>query len=94
MFPLDKPYKLLYSINCLITCLREESLQPHPSEDFIARSIRNLLEFLTCPEMGESLETQPLKLSFAYNIVDGLLVALTGKDDPGYSAFIRALTQT
>lgn len=27
MFPLEKPYKLLYSINALITCIREEILE-------------------------------------------------------------------
>src|SRR5436190_18198008 len=35
MFPLEKPYKLLYSINSLIACLREEVLEVRTSGSWV-----------------------------------------------------------
>ncbi|PGH36152.1 ubiquitin thiolesterase [[Emmonsia] crescens] len=82
MFPLEKPYKLLYSINALITCIREEILETYPDQEFISHSIQNLVAFLTRPQMAEGLEDSPLKLIFACNFVECLLLALTAKSIP------------
>ncbi|KAL1955095.1 hypothetical protein VTO42DRAFT_9029 [Malbranchea cinnamomea] len=79
IFPLDKPYKLLYSINCLTTCLREESLEASPNSEFITRSILRLVDFLTQAEMEVPLEADCLKLAFASNAVECLLTALMAK---------------
>ncbi|WEW57864.1 ubiquitin carboxyl-terminal hydrolase [Emydomyces testavorans] len=79
MFPLDKPYKLLYSINSLIICMREESLEAEPDQEFIYRSVRNLVTFLLSSEMSESLESHHLKLTFACSFIECLLTALTAK---------------
>ncbi|KAK2791273.1 hypothetical protein FQN52_004949 [Onygenales sp. PD_12] len=84
MFPLGKPYKLLYSITSLITCLREESLEANPDQEFISHSIRNLVAFITRPQMSEGLEGSPLKLDFACNFVECLLLALKGKFSASY----------
>lgn len=84
LFPLDKPYKLLYSIRCLATCLKEEALESEPNAEFIAHSSRALVDFLTQPDM-DAPENNPLKLSFVSNAVDCLLVALSAKRLPNAS---------
>ncbi|QSS63969.1 ubiquitin carboxyl-terminal hydrolase [Histoplasma capsulatum] len=82
MFPLEKPYKLLYSIKALISCISEEILENNPDQEFISHSIQNLVAFITRPQMGEGLEDSPLKLLFARNFVECLLFALTAKSMP------------
>ncbi|EER45856.1 ubiquitin C-terminal hydrolase [Histoplasma capsulatum H143] len=77
MFPLEKPYKLLYSIKALITCISEEILENNPDQEFVSHSIQNLVAFITRPQMGDGLEDSPLKLLFARNSVECLLFALT-----------------
>lgn len=52
--------------------------QLKPDEEFINHSILNLAEFLTLSEMEVSVEDSPLRLTFAHNAVDCLMVALTG----------------
>ncbi|TPX26244.1 hypothetical protein DIZ76_011705 [Coccidioides immitis] len=79
MFPLDRPYKLLYSISSLMVCVREEALEANPDQEFISRTIKNLATFLLHPEMSESLDSSLVKLTFACNFVDCLLAALTAK---------------
>jgi ubiquitin carboxyl-terminal hydrolase 34 len=50
MFPLEKPYKLLYSINSLIICLREEVLEVRSS----ATSVEHLL--INCGQANPNQE--------------------------------------
>jgi ubiquitin carboxyl-terminal hydrolase 34 len=50
MFPLEKPYKLLYSINSLIICLREEVLEVRTS----AISVEHLL--INCGQVNPNQE--------------------------------------
>lgn len=85
MFPMEKPYKLLYSVNALTTCLREESLEASPNQGFISHSIQALVAALTRPEMSESLAESPLKLLFACNLVECLLLALSVRPSTGDS---------
>lgn len=82
---MDKPYKLLYSIRCLTNCLREEALEAEPNAEFIAHSIRSLVDFLTLPEMDVPPEANSLKLEYASNAIDCLMVALTAKQVPDES---------
>ncbi|OAX82322.1 hypothetical protein ACJ72_03333, partial [Emergomyces africanus] len=82
MFPWAKPYKLLYSINALITCIKEEILETNPDQEFISHSIQNLVAFLTRSQMADGVEDSPLKLIFACNFVECLLLALTAKAIP------------
>ncbi|KAK2762638.1 hypothetical protein FQN54_000811 [Arachnomyces sp. PD_36] len=78
MFPMEKPYKLLYSINSLAVCLREEILEAQPSQSFIAHSIQTLIAAITRPQMAEDLGGNQLKLLAACNYVECLLLALSG----------------
>lgn len=85
MFPMEKPYKLLYSVNALTTCLREESLEANPDQGFVSHSVQALVAALTRPEMSESLAESPLKLLFACNLVECLLLALSVRPSTGDS---------
>lgn len=78
MFPLEKPFKLLYSINALSVCVRDEMLEDSPVQAFLGHTIDVLVAFLTRREMA-TLEDSPLKLSFAASFVDCLLLALKAK---------------
>ncbi|KAI1997922.1 hypothetical protein LOZ51_002594 [Ophidiomyces ophidiicola] len=79
MFPLKTPYKLLYLINSLLVCIREEALEANPDQDFINRSICNLVTFLLRSEMRDALDNGHLKLTLACNFVECLLAALAVK---------------
>lgn len=85
IFPMDKPYKLLYSVNALTTCLREESTEEEPNQAFLRHSIQCLVAALTRPELSESSEQSSLKLLFVCNFVESLLIALSVRSVPGDS---------
>jgi ubiquitin carboxyl-terminal hydrolase 34 len=109
MFPMEKPYKLLYSIHSLTVCLREEilevgyhiivptfshfvlltHLQAKPDQDFISHSIQTLVAALTRPQMVEDLGENHLKLLFACNYVECLLLALSGIVDNSTTLIIK-----
>ncbi|KAE8149454.1 hypothetical protein BDV25DRAFT_156255 [Aspergillus avenaceus] len=99
MFPMDKPYNFLYSINALSICLREEALESIPNQAFITHSVRVLVAALTRAEMSGSLDEYPTKLLFATSLVECLLYALLVRppvaDDtslvPEPSAVVRQL---
>ncbi|PLB47101.1 ubiquitin carboxyl-terminal hydrolase [Aspergillus steynii IBT 23096] len=76
MFPMDKPYSFLYSINTLMICLREENLESSPNQALVSHSIRVLVAALTRSEMFGSLENHPTRLMFATNLVECLVQAL------------------
>ncbi|KAE8348923.1 hypothetical protein BDV28DRAFT_73623 [Aspergillus coremiiformis] len=76
MFPMDKPYNFLYSVNALSICLREEALESSPNQAFVSHSVRVLVAALIRPEMSDSLDNCPSKLLFATSIVECLLYAL------------------
>ncbi|KAJ9326994.1 hypothetical protein DTO027B3_2234 [Paecilomyces variotii] len=86
IFPMDKPYKLLYSVNALTTCLREESTEEEPNRAFLHHSIQCLVAALTRPELSETMQESSLKLMFACNFVESLLVALSVRSVPGDSS--------
>ncbi|PYH95762.1 ubiquitin hydrolase [Aspergillus ellipticus CBS 707.79] len=82
IFPMDKPYSLLYSVNALSVCLREESLESSPNQDYVSHSIHILVSALTRPAMTDSLEDSPAKLLFATHMVECLLHALLVRSAP------------
>ncbi|KAL1880253.1 hypothetical protein Plec18167_003656 [Paecilomyces lecythidis] len=85
IFPMDKPYKLLYSVNALTTCLREESTEEEPNQAFLRHSMKCLVAALTRPELSDSIQESPLKLLFTCNFVESLLIALSVRSVPGDS---------
>ncbi|KAI2935085.1 hypothetical protein CBS147320_819 [Aspergillus niger] len=76
MFPMDKPFSLLYSVNALSVSLREETLEASPNQDYVSHSIRVLVSALTRSEMADGLKDSPTKLLFATHMVECLLYAL------------------
>ncbi|KAE8393246.1 hypothetical protein BDV23DRAFT_149795 [Aspergillus alliaceus] len=76
MFPMDKPYNFLYSVNALSICLREEALESSPNQAFVCHSVRVLVAALTRPEMCDSMSNCSTKLLFATSLVECLLYAL------------------
>ncbi|KAL4783116.1 hypothetical protein BJX76DRAFT_270130 [Aspergillus varians] len=79
MFPMAKPYTLLYSVNALSDCLRQEALEPSPSEPFVAHSVQVVVAALTRCEISETLETSPNSILFASSLIECLLYALMVK---------------
>ncbi|OJJ67421.1 hypothetical protein ASPBRDRAFT_341882 [Aspergillus brasiliensis CBS 101740] len=76
MFPMDKPFSLLYSVNALSVSLREEALEASPNHDYVSHSIRVLVSTLSRSEMAGGLEVGSTKLLFATHMVECLLYAL------------------
>ncbi|KAL4918129.1 hypothetical protein BDW62DRAFT_68207 [Aspergillus aurantiobrunneus] len=76
MFPMVKPYIFLYSVNSLSECLRQEALEPTPSESFVSHSVRVLVAALTRRELSDTLATSPKSILFASSLVECLLYAL------------------
>ncbi|PWY93275.1 ubiquitin C-terminal hydrolase [Aspergillus sclerotioniger CBS 115572] len=76
MFPMDKPYSLLYSVNALSVTLREESLEASPNQECVSHSVSVLVSALTRPAMSDALGSSPAKLLFATHMVECLLYAL------------------
>ncbi|RJE26267.1 hydrolase [Aspergillus sclerotialis] len=77
MFPMEKPYSFLYSVNALSACLAEESSEASPNESFISRSIAVLVAALTRSELSEAIEKNSMKLSLASSLVECLRTALS-----------------
>ncbi|OGE53350.1 hypothetical protein PENARI_c008G00898 [Penicillium arizonense] len=77
MFPLQKPFKALYSLNTLSICLHEEALETSPRCDFISHSIKVLVAFLTGDELLESMDGNPIGLLLATRAVECLLFAFS-----------------
>ncbi|RDW90490.1 putative ubiquitin C-terminal hydrolase [Aspergillus mulundensis] len=81
MFPMAKPYNLLYSVHALSECLRQEALEQTPSEAFISRSIRIVVAALTRREISESLATSTTSILMANSLIDCFYTALMVKAD-------------
>ncbi|KAL4864454.1 hypothetical protein BDV12DRAFT_176122 [Aspergillus spectabilis] len=79
MFPMAKPYKSLYSLNALSECLREEALEPTPSESLVSHSVQVVVAALTRREISETLATSPTSILLASSLIECLLYALTVK---------------
>ncbi|KAL2848825.1 hypothetical protein BJY01DRAFT_211397 [Aspergillus pseudoustus] len=79
MFPMSKPYNLLYSLNALTDCLRAEALEPSPSESFIFHSIEVIVAALTRPQILESLTLSPTHIQLAISMTECLYYALQVK---------------
>ncbi|KAL3477353.1 hypothetical protein BJX99DRAFT_226442 [Aspergillus californicus] len=72
MFPMDRPYNFLYSVLALSECLREEALEPTPSELFVSHSVRVVVAALTRPEMSNALATSPIRILLASSLIECL----------------------
>ncbi|KAL2832877.1 hypothetical protein BDW59DRAFT_138793 [Aspergillus cavernicola] len=79
MFPMTRPFNFLYSVNALSECLREEALEPTPSEPFVSHSIQVVVAALTRPEMSDSIATSPTHLILAVTLIECLFYALQVK---------------
>ncbi|KAL5335950.1 hypothetical protein BJX70DRAFT_401139 [Aspergillus crustosus] len=79
IFPMDKPYNFLYSLNALSECLREEALEPTPSEPLVFHSLQVVVAALTRCEILETLATSSTSILLASSLVECLLYALTVK---------------
>ncbi|KAL2808823.1 hypothetical protein BJX63DRAFT_18059 [Aspergillus granulosus] len=79
MFPMSKPYNVLYSVNALTDCLRAEALEPSPSESFVFHSIEVVTAALTRPQILESLTLSPAHVQLAISLTECLYYALLVK---------------
>ncbi|OQD90430.1 hypothetical protein PENANT_c001G09677 [Penicillium antarcticum] len=77
MFPLQKPFKALYSLTTLSVCLREEALETSPRCDFVSHSIEVLVAFLTGDELLESMDGKQTGSLLATRAVEFLLFAFS-----------------
>ncbi|KAL4910198.1 hypothetical protein BDW74DRAFT_144626 [Aspergillus multicolor] len=82
LFLTAKPYNLLYSVHALSECLRQEALEPTPSEAFITRSMKVVVAALTRREIPESLATSMTSILMAHSLIDCLYTALIVKAGP------------
>ncbi|XHG03146.1 hypothetical protein AWENTII_006465 [Aspergillus wentii] len=87
IFPIEKPYSFLYSVNALSVCLRDQALEASTNDGFVSHSVVVLNAALTRPEMSE-LANNPTKILFATNLVECLLFALLVKPPVAESASI------
>jgi ubiquitin carboxyl-terminal hydrolase 34 len=94
IFPMRKPYKLLYSVQALSACLREESLEVCPPLRSLSimpancqksepneAFISHSVRILVAALIRPQMQTisdNDLKLVFAYRLVECLLSALLG----------------
>ncbi|KAE8554713.1 hypothetical protein EYB25_003254 [Talaromyces marneffei] len=78
LFPMEKPYKLLYSVKALSTCLREYLLEAEYPSSLIAHSTQVLVGALTRPEMSVNRDDY-MNLIFARHLLECLLLCLSVK---------------
>ncbi|KAJ5336162.1 Protein of unknown function DUF3517 [Penicillium brevicompactum] len=76
IFPLKTPFKALYSLNTLMTCLREMSLAVEINSDFVSHSIEVLVAFLTMDELLNSLTGGSITMVLASRAIECLLLAI------------------
>ena len=79
LFPPDKPYKLLYSLNAMQACLEDVVLAPAVDQGFISQSVRLLVSVLTKPQPSEIPAHPQLWFNIATNTVQCLFLALKAK---------------
>ncbi|KAJ5770638.1 uncharacterized protein N7511_002689 [Penicillium nucicola] len=77
MFPLQKPFKALYSLNTLSSCLHEEALETPPRCDLVSHSIEVLVTLLTGDELLQSMNGDPIGYLLATKAVECLLFAFS-----------------
>ncbi|CRL25236.1 Peptidase C19, ubiquitin carboxyl-terminal hydrolase 2 [Penicillium camemberti] len=77
MFPLQRPFKALYSLNTLSMCLHEEAAEMSPDQDFVSHSNRVLVAFLTSEELFSSLSGNPITIVLATRAIECLLLAIS-----------------
>ncbi|KAL4807372.1 hypothetical protein BDV18DRAFT_116297 [Aspergillus unguis] len=79
MFPMAKPYVLLYSVYALSECLRQEALEPTPNEAFVIHSVETVVSALTRRDFSETSATPSNNVLFASSLVECLLYAILVK---------------
>ncbi|KAI9679654.1 MAG: hypothetical protein M1829_001616 [Trizodia sp. TS-e1964] len=73
VFPPGAPYKILYSIYTLRTCLEDQLQKGIENEGFITRGVTVLVAALTSNNFHEGSSDEHLKIILATNVVDCLL---------------------
>ncbi|KAJ5964740.1 uncharacterized protein N7479_004616 [Penicillium vulpinum] len=77
MFPLQRPFKALYSLNTLSMCLHEEAAEMSPDQAFVSHSNRVLVAFLTSDELFRSLSGNSITIVLATRAIECLLLAIS-----------------
>ncbi|KAJ5498532.1 hypothetical protein N7453_007583 [Penicillium expansum] len=77
MFPLQRPFKALYSLNTLSMCLREEAAEMSPDQAFVSHSNQVLVGFLTSDELFSSLSGNSITTVLATRAIECLLLAIS-----------------
>ncbi|KAI1835108.1 hypothetical protein DTO006G1_6636 [Penicillium roqueforti] len=77
MFPLQRPFKALYSLNTLSMCLHEEAAEMSPDQAFVSHSNRVLVAFLTSDELFSSLSGNSVTTVLATRAIECLLLAIS-----------------
>ncbi|KAJ5143206.1 Protein of unknown function DUF3517, partial [Penicillium bovifimosum] len=77
LFPLQRPYKALYSLHTLSLCLREEAVEMSPDQDLVSHSIQVLAAFLKSEELFNVLSANSIATVLATRAIECLLLALS-----------------
>ncbi|KAJ5446004.1 Peptidase C19 ubiquitin carboxyl-terminal hydrolase 2 [Penicillium cf. griseofulvum] len=77
MFPLQRPFKALYSLNTLSMCLHEEAAEMSPDLAFVSHSNQVLVAFLTSDELFSSLSGNSITIVLATRAIECLLLAIS-----------------
>ncbi|KAJ5502999.1 Peptidase C19 ubiquitin carboxyl-terminal hydrolase 2 [Penicillium fimorum] len=77
MFPLQRPFKALYSLNTLSMCLHEEAAEMSPDQTFVSHSNQVLVAFLTSDELFSSLSGNSITTVLATRAIECLLLAIS-----------------
>ncbi|KAI9723365.1 MAG: hypothetical protein M1812_001249 [Candelaria pacifica] len=76
IFPAGQPYKALYCISTLQTCLKEQLQRGNENEQFISHGVRLMLSAVMDTSIIEAASNHQLKVSIAARIVECLLAFL------------------
>ncbi|CAI7640164.1 unnamed protein product [Penicillium glandicola] len=77
MFPLQRPFKALYTLNTLSMCLHEEAVEMSPDQAFVTHSNQVLVAFLTSDELFSSLSGNSITTVLATRAIECLLLAIS-----------------
>ncbi|KAJ5788202.1 hypothetical protein N7457_003192 [Penicillium paradoxum] len=77
MFPLQRPFKALYSLSTLSMCLHEEAVEMPPDQGFVSHSVQVLVAFLTSDELFGSFSSNSITVLLATRAIECLLLAIS-----------------
>ncbi|KAJ5542931.1 hypothetical protein N7535_005353 [Penicillium sp. DV-2018c] len=90
LFPLQRPYKALYSLHTLSLCLHEEAVEMSPDQDLLSHSIQVLAEFLKSEELFSVLPANSIAILVATRAIECLLQTLSISRPTGGDAVLVA----